>query len=37
MATCQIVNGQDKVTECPVWAEFVAYNEIRLWGPKYGA
>ena len=33
---CQVVRGQERVTECPVWVEFVRVNEVRL-GPRYGA
>ena len=30
--TCQVVDGQESVTECPVWQDFVQYNEIKLLG-----
>lgn len=36
MASCQIVNGADRVDLCPVWQDYVHTNEIKLWGPKYG-
>lgn len=31
---CQVVDGQEKVTVCPVWQEHILSNEIRLVG-KY--
>lgn len=27
---CQVVNGQEKTRECPVFQEFVQYHEIKL-------
>lgn len=32
---CQVIDGADAVTECPVWREFVRSNEVKLYGPKY--
>lgn len=26
---CEVVEGQERVTECPVFQDFVQYNEIR--------
>lgn len=28
---CQVVDGQEEVTECPVWQEFVSYEEIKIY------
>jgi len=27
---CEVYNGQEGVSECPIWQEFVAYNEIKI-------
>ena len=29
--TCQVVDGQESVTECPVWQDFVQYNGIKFY------
>lgn len=27
---CEVYTGKERVTECPVWQDFVRYNEIKL-------
>lgn len=29
---CEVMEGRERETECPVWQEFVQYNEIKLYG-----
>ena len=33
--SCQVIDGAEKVHECPVWREEVRKNEVRLYGRKY--
>lgn len=33
--TCQVYDGVEKENECPVFQEFVDYEEIRLLGPYW--
>ncbi|HET8686851.1 MAG TPA: hypothetical protein VFM18_09320 [Methanosarcina sp.] len=28
---CEVVEGQEKITECPVWQEFVQFNEVKIY------
>ena len=32
---CQVLDGRERVTECPLWQEYVEFNEIRLLGPYW--
>lgn len=31
-AGCEVLEGRERETECPVWQEFVQYNEVKLYG-----
>lgn len=33
--TCDVFDGREKVTVCPVWQDFVRDYEIRLLGPYW--
>lgn len=29
---CEVLDGQENVDQCPIWQEFVRYNEVRIYG-----
>lgn len=35
LPSCQVIDGLEKVTECPLWQEHVSSYEIRLHGPYW--
>lgn len=32
---CQVLDGGEKVSECPEWQEVIQREDVRLYGPKY--